>query len=117
MKLEAGMYVRKVNGNIEKITGVQDVKYTTGIQRYFSCSEPEECFSTEDDITKASHNLIDLIEVGDYVNGEKVHYKENNKLFFRYDICRCGSFILEEKDIKEILTHEQYEANCYKVVE
>ena len=122
MKLEVGMYVRKVNGNIEKITGVQDVKYTTRIQRYFSCSEPEDCFLTEDDITKTSHNLIDLIEVGDYVNGKKVVYvwkfKSGNNLSLEgvLDINNV-EYAIHNDDIKSILTKEQYEANCYKVVE
>ena len=70
------------------------------------------------DITKHSFNLIDLIEVGDYVNGNIV----TDKYLFagekpvieteRNDTnCKC----LCEKDIKSILTHEQFEANCYKV--
>ena len=69
------------------------------------------------DITKHSFNLIDLIEVGDYVNGNIV----TDKYLFagekpvieteRNDTnCKC----LCEKDIKSILTHESYEANAYK---
>ena len=70
------------------------------------------------DITKHSFNLIDLIEVGDYVNGNIV----TDKYLFagekpaieteRNDTnCKC----LCEKDIKSILTHEVFEANAYKV--
>ena len=65
-----------------------------------------------------SDNLIDLIEVGDYVNGNIV----TDKYLFagekpvieieRNDTnCKC----LCEKDIKSILTHEVFEANAYKV--
>ena len=116
MKLEVGMYVRKVNGNIEKITGVQDVKYTTGIQRYFSCSEPEECFSTEDDITKASHNIIDLIEVGDYVNGYKLLYQDSHYSYFDIDTCDW-IYIKKDEQIKSIVTKEQFESMEYNVNE
>ena len=124
MKLEVGMYVRKVNGNIEKITGVQDVKYTTGIQRYFSCSEPEECFSTEDDITKASHNIIDLIEVGDYVNGVEVmevDLEEKPYLKFVHGISTTDvgliTYMGDSKlyGIKSIVTKEQFANMEYKV--
>ena len=61
---------------------------------------------------KVSHNLIDLIEVGDYVNGRQVYFIKDDEL---YEECIHG--MCQIKDIKSILTHEQYEANCYKVVE
>ena len=65
-----------------------------------------------ENITRHSFNLIDLIEVGDYVNGkyvEKINqYKDGKSI-----IALIG--IIDEKDIKSILTHEQYEQNCYTV--
>ena len=69
---------------------------------------------------KHSNNILDLIEVGDIVNGYRVTDKylfagekpvletEGNDMNCK---CLCG------KDIKTILTKEQYEANCYKVKE
>ena len=54
MKLEVGMYARTING---KIWIIISQKAISGHRK---------------DIIKASHNIIDLIEVGDYVNGSKV---------------------------------------------
>lgn len=75
----------------------------------------------EDNITKHSFNIIDLIEVGDYVNGYRIlnmtDISNSDKTVFTIyksdfkDICR----IWGEEDIETILTHEQFEANAYKV--
>ena len=69
-----------------------------------------------EEIVKVSHNLIDLIEVGDYVNGGQV--REKTKDYIRIS---GGNFIFEylenEKDIKSIVTKEQFESMSYKVGE
>jgi len=63
-----------------------------------------------DDIIKSSPNIIDLIEVGDYVNGEKVTSIQDNWLGFgNYDYYR------QEYEIKSIVTKEQFESMEYKV--
>ena len=73
-------------------------------------------------ITKHSKNLIDLIEKGDYVNGQRVIelIKLNNKevsicVFKNKEYMYCE--ILKEDGIKTILTHEQFEQNCYRLEE
>ncbi len=69
-------------------------------------------------IVKHSKQLIDLIEIGDFVNG----YRVTDKYLFAGEMLvletkgngtNCKYFC--EKDIKTILTKEQYMANCYKV--
>lgn len=111
MKLEVGMYVRTNNGIIEKLTNKTMLNGKNG--HYFTRKDRDECYAKED-ILKSSFNLIDLIEVGDYVNGKLIH---------KIQIKNDGTKLLEYgngkhiKIIKEVLTHEQYEANCYKVVE
>lgn len=57
---------------------------------------------------KHSKQLIDLIEVGDYVNGELI----TDKWDTRISSIRSN---FSEEDIKTILTKEIYMANCYKV--
>jgi hypothetical protein len=58
---------------------------------------------------KDKKNIIDLIEVGDYVNSFPVLHKEKDKLV-------CGLLLsYEEQDIKSIVTHEQMEAMEYKI--
>lgn len=85
------------------------------------------------DISKSSFNIIDLIEVGDYVNGYKVmeiiefpqkilitkmlicslEPKEPNNLN-KKDYAETW---IENEDIKEILTKEQYNNNIYRIGE
>lgn len=61
---------------------------------------------------KVAENIIDLIEVGDYVNLERI-------LDITGDYIRTTETIHNKfwlaKNIYSILTHEQYNANCYKV--
>lgn len=67
-----------------------------------------------DDIVGKSNKLIDLIEVDDYVNGNKVISVdvENNLIY-----CDTKGYesLIHSKDIKEILTKEVYLSNCYDV--
>lgn len=78
---------------------------------------------------KISSNIIDLIEVGDYVNGDPVvkaapdlfdlmiPKKERLKRQIVVDssLVEYGELILEEEDIKTIITKEQIELIEYKV--
>lgn len=97
MKLEVGMIARTNKGLLIDI--IHDF-------------DSELCAYKRDEITKASFNLIDLIEVGDYVNGYKV-----NSIDYNFDdkIKIYSDFRINEKNIKEILTKEQYNANAYIV--
>lgn len=66
----------------------------------------------KEDIIKSSPNIIDLIEIGDYVNGEKVTSIQDNWLGFgNYDYYR------QEYEIKSIVTKEQFSQMEYKVGE
>ena len=116
MKLEEGMYVRTYEGIITKIISL-------------SIGEEEECCFIElskrrtgikeHNITKASYNIIDLIEIGDIITtnnlcGEVTKIDiENNEIWIAccdYETCRS-------EDIKSIVTKEQFETMQYKVVE
>lgn len=76
-----------------------------------------QCF--RDYIVKHSKQLIDLIEIGDIVNGYKVSDKNGTLLCTNIKgIDRSGYHIPISQygeGIEIILTHEQMEANCYKV--
>ena len=71
------------------------------------------------DIKKHSKNLIDLIKPGELIETEYgsgwFHHKIDEKSFLFDD----GEEFIEVKNenLISILTHEQYEANCYKVGE
>lgn len=67
-----------------------------------------------EDIIENSKKLIDLIEVDDYVNGHRViSVDEENDLIY----CDTKGYEtqIHSKDIKEILTKEEYLSNCYEV--
>lgn len=59
---------------------------------------------------KPSYNIIDILEVGDYVNGLYIISidKEEGTV-----ICYTSTFF--EEDIMTIITHEQMEQMAYKV--
>jgi hypothetical protein len=74
MKLEVGMYVRIQWGNgeqtISKCTNkvdMGDTQYSNNDFYIHTDKKGEVIYKSM--ILKASHNIIDLIEVGDYVNG------------------------------------------------
>ena len=103
MKLEVGMYVRTKLGSITKIENeVSLVRYIREIPN-----------------VRFSHNIIDLIEVGDVITtnnlcGEVTKIDiENNKIWIAccdYETCRI-------EDVKSIITREQFESMSYKVGE
>lgn len=104
MKLEVGMYVRTLNG-IVKIDKIQDnvMKDTKGYLHY-------------GDFVKASYNLIDILEVGDYVNGHEVKSKQSGVK--RIDIGEDENYVwLYENNIKSVITHEQMEQMSYRIGE
>ena len=106
MKLEVGMYARVQELNeviIVKILKVEDDGFNADDNMYYMFSE----------VIKASHNIIDLIEVGDYVNGCRV-IKINLESPLKYVKC-INDNCFEEKEIKTILTKRQMENNCYRI--
>lgn len=75
-----------------------------------------------DKIVKHSKQLIDLIEVGDIVNGREVKhiamfegFPDYPKLIFVDETHLIPDDTCENDEIRTILTKEQFEANCYKV--
>lgn len=113
MELKAGMYVRTKDGFIDKIIidyqGYCNSPYCDC--KHISC---EHNYYDEKEIIKASHSLIDLIEAGDYVNGERVQYKTYSEQLISdggYDILK------KYQDIKTIVTKEQFENMKYEVKE
>ena len=120
MKLEVGMYVRTKEGFIAKIEYIDketggidcDNSVKTMYEQHYSCLWGDEVKGL---IVKTSHNIIDLIEVGDYVNGGQVREKKED-----YIRISGGNFMfqyLKENEIKSIVTKEQFESMSYKVGE
>ena len=74
------------------------------------------------DIIKHSKNIIDLIEVGDYVNGYKVRGKTNEKVVVDYycyseELAGGNWLTFYKANIISIVTKEQFASMEYKVKE
>lgn len=117
-EIEANEYVRTKAGHIYKITNIDEngLIYWNEIQ----CGWSEQ--QLEDIIVKHSKQLIDLVEVEDYVNGRKVKhiamfegFPDYPKLIFVDETHLIPDDTCENDEIKTILTKESYMANCYKV--
>ena len=72
-------------------------------------------FDDGEEIVKHSKNIIDLIEVGDYVNGKLIHKIDKGKNYCYLYYGNCKTFV--DYQIKTILTKELYKANCYTVIQ
>lgn len=121
MKLEVGMYVR-TNDGIRKVTNDWEISYV--VDDYLYHDNPEgDYYIYKKEITKivskASNNITDLIEVGDYVNGYKITSIEegNRKNKWVYAEDEDGYLIesFAPKKIKSIVTKEQFESCSYEV--
>lgn len=115
-EIEVGEYVRTKNGVIDRVDALH------GMMENTVHLEKQKWFDTKN-IVKHSKNLIDLIEVGDLIIYKLRGLKHQGKGFIRiYKDARSGkenlgidNYSLEQIEIIKILTHEQIEANCYKV--
>ena len=114
--MKVGDYVRTNGGRIGKVTNLETY-----------CNLVIDTDKGELDIQriiKSSPNIIDLIEVGDYVNGylvkdidyafDDVVMNNKNARIVPYIDCNKDKYI---DDIKSIVTKEQFEAIEYKVEE
>lgn len=118
-KIEINEYVRTKNGIIDKVE-----RFSVGCCVWHCengmCIDECNCIGIHlEDIVNHSKQLIDLIEVGDFVNGHRVVNEmwgeDDNDLYFEIEGGFNKAQYIGEKDIKTILTKEQYMTNCYKV--
>lgn len=73
-------------------------------------------FKKDEYIVKHSKNIIDLIEVGDYVNGIEIDLLEKSEnRVWSTSTYGDEDIVFYENEIKTILTKEQYMQNCYTV--
>ena len=133
MKLEVGMYIRTKDGIIDKVI----------IDYNGHCASPNcECkhiscaknYYDEDKIVKASFNIIDILEKGDYVNGVEIteiyekgdSFRGNRNYIFKEKIIEVANdnyetipveALFTNNGIETIVTHEQMEQMAYKVGE
>lgn len=137
MKINEGMYVRTLNGFISKIIEFKNEPISSNeiilIKGNYKGDKDEEygykrnyykentSFIYRGEIIKASNNIIDLIEEGDYVNGYKVLYilKRFKILVDKPELNTYdGNYYLKQftnDEIKSIVTKEVFKANEYRM--
>lgn len=120
-EIKVGEYVRTTNKGIRQIAMIDNHK-TVNKYLYYIGEDFEGksyAYIKTTEILKHSFNLIDLIEVGDYVNGHRIINEiwgeDDNNLYFEIEGRFNKSQYIGENDIKTILTKESYMNNCYKV--
>lgn len=114
--IEVNEYVRTENGIIDKVDSL------CGMIENTVYLKQQSLWFNADYIVKHSKQLIDLIEIGDYVNGREVKhiamfegFPDYPKLIFVDETHLIPDDTCENDEIKTILTKESYMANCYKV--
>lgn len=114
--IEVGEYVRTNEGEIHKVIKIIE---DDGDWDYYCCGNNVGYFAM--DIANHSKHLIDLIEVGDFVNGYRVisvDYDVTNDTTECIELDLNSNYqynFISIRQIQTILTKEQYLANCYKV--
>lgn len=125
--IKVGEYVRTESGYIGKVEQIN--KEPTDENITYVITDVYSCFLEE--VVKHSFNIIDLIEVGDYVNGHKVYESDDGLVIFNIDdfeyfVNPMGldldkyRVVLEWQDenyIKNVLTKEQFDREKYVVGE
>lgn len=130
MELKVGMQVRTEKGYIAKILGVDYLLDDNGcelnnIEAVYLDKMVDEigkdiyagCVSQVFKKCRVRDNLIDLIEVGDYVNGDKVteemiKMRDKQGVFGLPDKHRV---FIDEIKVKNIVTKEQFASVKYEV--
>ena len=108
MKLEVGQFVRTNYGKIDKILELNK-SYVKGVSQ-----KDDFCAYDIDNVIKASYNIIDILEVGDYLNGFKVSKIE------RYDtntIIKIGNSTFNVLEGEKIYTPSYDNNNGYEKIE
>jgi hypothetical protein len=120
MKLEVGMFVKYTRGAINGYVPPR-------IARTVDCSDNELIkidngqVILRSDVIKARHKIIDLIEVGDYVNGLRINsiteVDENHDVRLVWNLTTYGDddISFSNEEIKSIVTKEQFESMKYEV--
>lgn len=118
MELKEGMYVRYTRGAINGYVPLRIAKIIDKNNDLLKLDNNNEIF--ESDVVKASDNLIDLIELGDYVNGDLVTFissnpQKNQRGKHRIILNDSYSLFNKHDDIKSIVTKEQFNSVKYEV--
>lgn len=108
MELKEGMYVRTKRGQIGKIITIGKDNVAIEFNRMW-----QDIIHKENIVKEPSFDIIDLIEDGDYVNGYKVDFVQNNEIIFNHN--HPTKLNIFAKDIKSIVTREAFNNMNYHI--
>ena len=122
LEIRAGEYVRTKKHGIFKVAEIHKTEYGY----YVLSTDTFEAFTIgkgfsyeiKNDIVNHSFNIIDLIEVGDYVNGnyiQEIKEKKGNEMICLLDSDYEFYSLIRSEDIETIVTHEQFKSMEYEV--
>ena len=131
-EIEVGEYVRTNNGILGKLLRIEKDDVDTSLKWYVLYAPNSDSFprgvvyTNKPYIVKHSKNIIDLIEVEDYVNGmlvttiinmdENCNYTSIRIILCNRDAdCTLPPLKIYEKDIKSIVTKEQFKNVKFEV--
>ena len=109
MEIKEGEYVRTKQGKIRQVQTIHSGERMTAVTKETLINGKIKI----PDIVKHSFNIIDLIEVGDYVNGKLIHHTDirENSAYIYYG--NGKTFV--DYQIENVVTKEQFESIEYKV--
>ena len=117
-EIQVGEYIRTKNGNIGKVIDIDKRNYwidryirkESGIPFEFLDKNSEQL---KNNIIKHSKILAEVIEVGDYINGKRIHKidKGKNYCYLYYENCKTFA----NHQIETIWTKEQLKSIEYDV--
>ena len=119
-EIKVGDWIRTNWGHIGKLKRIELDKNDKSLKWYvfnhkeFEINIIKEEYINKPYIVKYSPNLIDLIQCGDYVNGNLVIGKSENNQETQY-ITLVTLDNLNNNEIETIVTKEQFESISYKV--
>lgn len=123
LDLRENMYIRTKDGIIAKVDYIDDntIFFDKDLYRTYGDSIDFLEKDNLERIVKASYNIIDILEVGDYVNGYKIGYIDGCKGAMRefyYDYENSNEDVGHwEEEIKSIVTKEQFKNMEYRIGE
>lgn len=123
-EIKVGEFIRTNRGHIGKIKRIELDKIDKSLKWYvfdhkeFEINIIKEEYINKPYIVKHSSDLIDLIEEGDYVNGEiidQIQNDRNPKLIWHLSSYGDDDMAFKNEDIETVATKEMMESISYKV--